>query len=161
MSTREALVERVKKANDASRQRLHAYIGANDYLYDQVRRSPGSLQGLQDKLGKVEFKLANPSKLRESVQDRIAAARNRRDELANRGESIAADWHEFAAVKDVTGLIKTVRQASGASDIAKSVRTWLAQYPAASTAKANSKSPIRSASKTLPRKPATTKPANA
>ncbi|HEU5265957.1 MAG TPA: hypothetical protein VFU35_04630 [Jatrophihabitans sp.] len=169
MSARDALLERAKKASDASRYQVHVYIGANDYLYEQVRRGPGSLSNVSDTLTEIAESYA-PSKIRDAVQERVAAARQRREQFAGRGETIAADWHQATAVKDANALIKTVRDADGAADLAKSLKTWLVdfppaevQQPVAKPARKPAASPARktTARKTTARKTAATKPVRA
>jgi hypothetical protein len=180
MPPRDALLERAKKAGDASRYQLHVYVGANDYFYEQVRRGPVSLQDLPGKLGQLSddgveplrraVKAYTPSKLREVVQERVGAARERREEFAGRGETIVADWHQALAVKDANSLITSVREADGPADLAKSLKTWLAEFPPAEAAKPVRKPTPRAtpkptaarkttARKTTARKPAARKPA--
>jgi hypothetical protein len=151
MSARPAFADRAKNANEASRQQLYAYVGANDYLYEQVRRSPASLQDLQGKLGQVDLKSYTPTKIRES---------GRRDEFANRGKNIVADWHQATAVKDGKLLIKSIREADGASGLAKSLKTWFADFPSHDVSKPSGGSDAKAATKTTARKPAATKPAS-
>jgi hypothetical protein len=160
MSARPAFADRAKNANEASRQQLYAYVGANDYLYEQVRRSPASLQDLQGKLGQVDLKSYTPTKIRESVQERIESVRGRRDEFANRGKNIVADWHQATAVKDGKLLIKSIREADGASGLAKSLKTWFADFPSHEVSKPSGGSDAKAATKTTARKPAATKPAS-
>ena len=90
MTARETLVERAKKAGDVSRYQVHVYIGANDYLYQQVRSvSLPDAQQLQTLPGKVQTKIGqltddgveplrrviktyNPTKVRETVRGTAA-----------------------------------------------------------------------------------------
>ena len=157
MTAREALVERAKKAGDVSRYQLRVYIGANDYLYERVRRTPAALPELPGKLGQITDDRAQPvrravrsytpAKLREVVQTRVEAARERRDEFAERGETIIADWTQALAVQDANSLIRTVRNADGAADLAKSLKTWLAEFPPADAHAPAAKPAARSAAK--------------
>ncbi len=164
MSARDALLDRAKTAGDASRHQANVYIGANDHLYEQVRRGPVSLQDLQDLPGKLTrltdegveplrraVKSYTPSKLRESVRERVGAARERRAEFAGRGETIVADWHQALAVKDANSLITTVRAADNPTGLAKSLKTWLAEFPPVEVTQP------RTAGRTTP-KPAARKP---
>ena len=141
MSALEALTERAKKVTEGSRHQVITYVGANDYLYERARRSSVDLPELPSKLSGLTgdgiaplrhaFEALAPRNIRETMQHRIEAARDRREEFANRGEVIVADWKQAAAVKDANSLITTVRHADGPAEIAKSVRTWLAEPPIA------------------------------
>ena len=158
MSVQETLRERTKKATEASREQVYAYIGANDYWYERARRRPAVLHDLSSKLQELPSKLRGltddvdvrhafepyaPAKIKETVQDRISAARKRRKDMSARGEAIVHDWHKAVAVKDVDSLVDTVRAADGASDLAKSLRTWMEEFPPEPTAKPVKKAAAR------------------
>jgi hypothetical protein len=153
MTARDALVDRAKKAGDVSRYQMHVYIGANDYLYEQVRSVslPDTTQ-LQDFQGKVQTRIGqltddgveplrrvirtySPAKVRESVrgtlQERAEAAKSRRAEFAKRGETIVGDWTKAVAVQDANELISSVRGADNPAELAKSLKTWFAEFPPA------------------------------
>src|SRR5664279_3959944 len=101
MSAQEALRERTKKAAEVSREQVYAYIGVNDYWYKQARRQPSVLQELPSKLRGLTDERVNvrkafepyaPAKVRQTLRDRIATARERRQEFADRGKAIVKDW---------------------------------------------------------------------
>ncbi len=204
MTAREVLVERAKKAGDVSRYQVHVYIGANDYIYEQVRSVslPDSqqLQNLQGKVqdlpakvqelpakvqdlpakvqelpSKVQTKLGqltdegveplrrviktySPAKVRETVrgtlQDRAEVAKSRRADFAKRGETIVADWTKAVAVQDANELISSVRGADSPAELAKSLKTWFAEFPPAPAkpAKPAAKTARKTARKTTARK---------
>jgi hypothetical protein len=139
MSARDALVDGAKKASAVSRHQLHAYIGANDYFYEQVRRGPQSIQGLQAKLGADEnpqrptlarmLEQYTPKRMRESMQEQVEASRDQRKQFADRGQAIVADWRQASPVQDASALIHTVRSADGAGDLGRSLKTWLVEFP--------------------------------
>src|SRR5664279_2340191 len=141
MSALEALTERAKKVTEGSRHQVITYVGANDYLYERARRSSVDLPELPSKLsgltgdGIAPLRHAveawAPRNIRQTIEHRIEAARDRREEFASRGEVIVADWKQAVAVKDANSLITTVRHADGPAELAKSFRTWLTAPPAA------------------------------
>jgi hypothetical protein len=152
MTARDVLVERAKKAGDASRYQMHVYIGANDYIYEQVRSVSLPATQLQDIQGKVQTKIGqltddgveplrrvirtySPAKVRETVrgtlQERAEAAKSRRAEFAKRGETIVGDWTKAVAVQDANELISSVRGADNPAELAKSLKTWFAEFPPA------------------------------
>ncbi|MEO9140202.1 MAG: hypothetical protein ABI345_14190 [Jatrophihabitans sp.] len=133
MPVRETLTERKNKMTEASREQFRAYIGANDGLYDRLRRFSPDGQERSQKLGDIKLRDAvksmTPAKLKESVEQRMAAARARHDKNAARGAQITQDWHKASAVKDAKELVKTVKSADGAGELVKGVRTWVSDYP--------------------------------
>ena len=163
MSSTDTLRDRTKKLTGATRGEVHVYLGANDHLYEQVRNRlanvqlPRTLTDLKEQRSAASQRMQSytPAKLREAVQDRIETARNRRAEFAARGEEITEDWHSAVAVKDATALINTVRHADGAGDLAKSLRSWLADFPVEKPASR----PKPGQSKRSASKPAAAKPA--
>ncbi len=136
MSTRDALTERAKKATEVSREQVRVYLGANDHWYEQLRTRPSALTTIQEfpaKLRTLRVSGADlasavepykPSEFSRAVHERIEAALQRRKGFAERGERIVQDWHLAAPVQDVDALLKAVRTADGAREIAKAVRDW-------------------------------------
>ncbi len=171
MSARDALVERAKKASEASRHQVHAYVGANDYLYEQARSIdlPARFNKLKEEgvspLRKVLEQYA-PNTIRETLAQSVESVKGHQDEWAERGEIIVGNWREALAVKDATSLIKTVREAENVSEAAKSVKTWFAEFPPdeapvskpAASKPAARKTPAKKAVRKAA-KPAVTKPA--
>jgi hypothetical protein len=141
MSAREALVEGAKKATDASREQVYWYVGANDYWYEQVRRQPAALQELSNKVSKLsEVRFASlrttvsdtPKNVVSVLSEQLKVARDRRVELAARGEAIAQDWYSSVAAQDASAFAAAVREAKNPVDLANAVRSWYWNFDAAS-----------------------------
>ena len=139
MSARQALVEGAKKATDASREQVYWYVGANDYWYEQLRRQPAALQELSNKVGKLSDvrldalrnTVSDTSKNVVNVlQEQLKVARDRRGELAARGEAIAHDWNTSVAAQDASAFAAAVREAKNPVDLANAVRTWYWNFDA-------------------------------
>jgi hypothetical protein len=161
MSARQALATSAKKATDASREQVYAYVGANDYWYQQLRRQPAALQELSDKVSQLsEVRLAAlrstvssyaPRNVVGIVQEQVKAARDRRADLAARGEAIAQDWYTSVAAQDASAFASAIREAKNPIELAKSVRSWYfepttpASKPAAEATSAQPKASPRKA----------------
>lgn len=136
MSARQALVEGARKATDASREQVYWYVGANDYWYEQLRRQPAALQELSNKLSDVRLDslrttVSDTSKNVVNVlQEQLKVARDRRGELAARGEAIANDWYTSVAAQDASAFAAAVREAKNPVDLANAVRTWYWNFDA-------------------------------
>lgn len=140
MSARQALVEGAKKATDVSREQVYWYVGANDYWYEQLRRQPAALQDLSNKVSKLsDLRLDS---LRTTVSDtsntvvsalseQLKVARDRRAEIAARGEAITQDWYSSVAAQDAAAFASAVRDAKNPVDLANAVRGWYWNFDAA------------------------------
>jgi hypothetical protein len=140
MSARQALVEGAKKATDLSREQVYWYVGANDYWYEQLRRQPAALQDLSNKVSKLsDLRLDS---LRTTVSDtsnnvvsalseQLKVARDRRAEIAARGEAITQDWYSSVAAQDAAAFASAVRDAKNPVDLATAVRGWYWNFDAA------------------------------
>ena len=138
MSARQALVAGAKKATDASREQVNVYVGVNDYWYAQLRRPPVSLQELPAKVSKLgEESLASlrttvsghaPQNVVKILQEQFEVARDRRAELAARGDVIAEDWYSAVAVQDASAFATAVREAKNPVGLAKSLRSWYENF---------------------------------
>jgi len=169
MSARQALVEGAKKATDASREQVYWYVGANDYWYEQLRRQPAALQELSSKLSDVRLDslrttVSDTSKNAVNVlQEQLKVARERRGELAARGEAIAHDWNSSVAAQDASAFAAAVRESKNPVDLANAVRTWYWNFGAVTpgtpqpAAETKSDAPKADEPKASPRKAAPAK----
>jgi hypothetical protein len=172
MSARQALVEGAKKATDASREQVYWYVGANDYWYEQLRRQPAALQELSSKVGKLSdvrldslrTTVSDTSKNVVNVlQEQLKVARDRRGELAARGEAIAHDWYRSVAAQDASAFAAAVRESKNPVDLANAVRTWYWNFDAVApgmpqaAAESKSDAPKADEPKASPRKAAPAK----
>jgi hypothetical protein len=139
MSARQALIESAKKATDASREQVHWYVGANDYWYEQLRRQPVALQELSNKVSKLsEVRLSSlrstvsdaPKTVVNVLQEQLKVARDRRAELAARGEAITQDWYSSVAAQDASAFVAAVRDAKNPTELANAVRHWYWNFDA-------------------------------
>jgi len=169
MSARQALVEGAKKATDASREQVYWYVGANDYWYEQLRRQPAALQELSSKVGKLSdvrldslrTTVSDTSKNAvNALQEQLKVARERRGELAARGEAIAHDWNSSVAAQDASAFAAAVRESKNPVDLANAVRTWYWNFGAVTpqpAAETRSDAPKADEPKASPRRAAPAK----
>ncbi len=168
MSARQALVSSAKKATEASREQVNVYVGVNDYWYEQLRRPPTALQELPGKVSKLgEESLASlrttvsghaPQNVVKVLQEQFKAARDRRAELAARGDAIAEDWYSSVAAQDASAFATAIREAKNPVGLAKSLRGWYENFDV--TAPGQPKPAAKSGQpKASPRTAASPKPA--
>jgi hypothetical protein len=137
MSAREALLEGATKAQEAARDQARVYIGANDYWYEQLRR-PATVQAISERVTKLSDESLerlrqligaySPDTVVDVVQQQFETVRQRREELAERGEAIVQDWRKSTAVQDAAALVSAVRDATTPTELVDSLWSWFENF---------------------------------
>ena len=85
-----------------------------------------------------------------SCTEQLKVARDRRGELAARGEAIAHDWYSSVAAQDASAFAAAVRESKNPVDLANAVRGWYWNFDVVDPGR---QSPLPSRSRTRRAKP--------